>query len=177
MSSFVDERPTSRRRFFWTLLVVIALLVLINLFRLGFVSYPEADVKLECFTDKEYAVLKAAADTLLPGAADAPSASALGVPGSIDKFLATAPPELGARFKQLLMMLEHGTTIFGLKFRRFTELSQGERLAYLEKWMNSDLSIQRQGFMGLKKLVATFYYVNPRSWQAIGYPGPWVKQA
>lgn len=169
------KRKVSRRNFFRVMLAALVILVLINAFRLGFVSYPGPDVSLEYLTDKEYAILKAAADTLLPGTAKAPPASALGVPAAIDRYMATSDPELSGPFRQLLLVLEHGTTVFGFKFRRFTELSHAERTDYLTRWAGSSLGIQRQGFMGLKKLVNTFYYIEPASWQGIGYAGPWVK--
>ncbi len=161
-----------RRQFIKMALVVLALVVVINLFRLGFVSYPAPDTALEYFTDKEYAILKAAADTLVPGTLTAPSASALRVPAAIDHFLATSEPELGEQFRQLVLVLEHGTTVFGFKFRRFTEMTRAERTAYLARWRDSDLDIQRQGYVGLKKLVNTFYFIDPGAWKAIGYPGP-----
>lgn len=49
--------------------------------------------------------------------------------------------------------------------------------AFLDAWQASGWSLKRSAYDALHQLVVGSWYANPRSWPAIGYPGPPVLAA
>ncbi len=125
--------------------------------------------KLATLDLKQFAILTAICDTLLPGGETWPSASALGVPEKIDAELARWPAFERGEMKKLLAIWEHGR--FG---RRFTKLSSKKREKHARSWERSRLSIKRTGFLAIKALAVFFYYTQPATWSEVGYTGPWI---
>lgn len=52
------------------------------------------------------------------------------------------------------------------------EASGDDVAAFLERWRASRWTLLRSAYDGLHQLVLAAWYGNPRSWPAIGYPGP-----
>ena len=52
------------------------------------------------------------------------------------------------------------------------EASADDVAAFLERWRTSRWTLLRSAYDGLHQLVLAAWYGNPRSWPAIGYPGP-----
>ena len=44
--------------------------------------------------------------------------------------------------------------------------------AFLARWRESRFDLLRAGYQALTQLLQAAWYGNPRSWPAIGYPGP-----
>ena len=59
-------------------------------------------------------------------------------------------------------------------FKPFTTMTPDEQDAYLANWQTSNLGVKRQAFVGLNRLAQMIYYMDARSWPAIGFPGAWV---
>lgn len=136
---------------------------------------PEEETQLKFLSVKDYAILLAAADALLPEGNGYPSHRALGTVAKIDAELAQWDPVRNKDIPVLLRLVEHGTLFFGYSFRRFTRLTVEERQAYLmDGWADSGFNLKRAGFLAMKGLLAFYYFSDPQVWPQIGYDGPWV---
>lgn len=127
-------------------------------------GYPPA--RGEVFTEGELAVLRAAAEALLPPAPGPYDA----VPSAVDTFVRTCSPELLRELHALLLVVEHGTLLAG-HVHRFTDLGVPQRLeavAALGRLPGLGPALVR----GLRDLVMLGYYQDPETWGALGYDGP-----
>jgi hypothetical protein len=52
------------------------------------------------------------------------------------------------------------------------EATEAEVGAFLARWQQSGWALKRSAYDALHQLVLAAWYGNPRSWAAIGYPGP-----
>jgi len=123
------------------------------------------------FTEDEREVLRAICDRLLPGHGRAPGAAEMGVAERLERLL----DELGATadFRRLLALFEWSPWLFEAKPGRFTRLSEVDQDDVLRGWATSRLGFRRSGFVATKRLAMSLYYTQPKSWPAIGFPGPW----
>lgn len=136
-------------------------------------AYDHAPADLKLFTKKEWTVLDAAMRRLAPGAPNRPGAGELGTATFADQLFAGANPRLKADLSRLLGAWEDYTFLAG-RFGPFTAMAPAEQDAYFANWLESGLGMKRQAAVGLNRLAAMLYYMDPRAWPAIGYPGPWV---
>lgn len=135
----------------------------------------EEEQQLKFFSVKDFAILLAAADALLPSENGYPSHRELGTAHKLDEELAKWDPFRSKDVPVLLRLLEHGTFLFGYSLSRFTRLSVEERRDYLENgWGESSWNLKRSGFLAVKGLLAFYYFSDPKVWPAIGYDGPWL---
>lgn len=136
---------------------------------------PEEEKKLQFFSVKDFAILLAAADALLPNGGPYPSHRELGTVHKLDHELAQWDPFRSKDVPVLLRLVEHGTLIFGYSFTRFTKLFVEDRRDYLQtEWGESSWNLKRSGFLAIKGLLAFYYFSDPKVWPAIGYDGPWL---
>lgn len=134
-------------------------------------SYPAVEGTLRVLSPKQFWVLEAACEAILP---DRPGmARASDLPRRIDAVFASASPNLQGEFKQLLDLIEDMPWL-NFSFTPFTRQSLSDRQATLGGWEHSRLAIKRLGFQGLKKVISGVFYMQPESWPEIGYPGPWI---
>ena len=132
---------------------------------------------LRLLSIEEHAVFAAVAARLAPGD-DAgprwPSAEALDCAGKVDALMATAHPEVGAEFRQLLRLFE--SAFFGLTFAGsptpFSRCSPTAQDARLEAWRRSRLALLRSGYQALKRLAHAAYSSSPEIYALVGYAGP-----
>jgi len=54
----------------------------------------------------------------------------------------------------------------------WAEASRDEVAAFLERWRTSGFRLLRSAYDALHQIVLAAWYGNPKSWVAIGYPGP-----
>jgi hypothetical protein len=54
----------------------------------------------------------------------------------------------------------------------WNEADESEVAAFLERWRVSGFLLLRSAYDALHQIVLAAWYGNPRSWPAIGYPGP-----
>lgn len=130
---------------------------------------------LKALTEKEYAILRAMADVIMPATEGIPAASALGVLAKIDHELSLWSEARLSQIKDALWAFEHWP-LFKLRFTRFTAMSAEDKANYLRDWAESSWDFQRAVFIGIKTVVVFFTYSNERSWAAINYYGPWKEQ-
>ena len=128
---------------------------------------------LKVLTSREYRILKAVADRIVPEAGER---YGLDLAQKIDTVLASVRPELGRNLKLLLLVLEYGTPLLGFTFKRFTRMSAEEQDRYLSRWERSALSFKRMGFQALKRSALAAFYGSEGSWPEIGYRGPWLER-
>jgi len=128
-------------------------------------------------TEEEHAIFAAVAARFAPGdhaEPTWPTADAVDCAGKCDALMATALPEVGAEFRQLLRLFE--SALFGLIFTRaptpFTRLSPAAQDARLESWRRSPIALLRSGYQALKRLSHATYYSSPEVYALVGYPGP-----
>lgn len=137
-------------------------------------DYPQAaedGTDLEALSEKEYAVLKAAAEALL-----------VGVPVPPDRVARRLDVELGrvgdpvlTDMKTVLTVLEH-LTLLGGRLRRFTALAPADRLAYLDTWKHSRFTLRRAVFQAVRSAVFFFAYCDDATRSLTGFEGPWPER-
>jgi len=130
---------------------------------------------LQALSPRAYQILVALADTVCPGnGGSLPAASEIGVPSSVDTYVATLSPIAQRQIEQALGLLE--SPLAGLflegRIRPFTRLDPAQREAVLEGWRAHRLELLRSAYVALRNLVVTAYYVHPIVHAGIGYPGP-----
>jgi hypothetical protein len=77
--------------------------------------------------------------------------------------------------KTVLSLTEHLTPLGG-RFKRFTELSAAQRLAYLRTWRDSSLQLRRAAYQALKGFVYYFAYIDDATRSITGFAGPWPER-
>ena len=133
----------------------------------------EEVLDLKVFTQKEYQILKAAMDRIVP---EAGVVHDMDLARMIDSVLAEVRRELGQEMKRLLYILEYGTTILGFKWKRFTQMTPEEQDGYLASWEKSRFGLRRMGFQALKRAALAAFYGSQQSWPGIRYRGPWLER-
>jgi hypothetical protein len=137
-------------------------------------DYPQADedaVELKSLNEKQYAVVRAAADALLIGV----PVTAAAVARSIDQELAWVGEPIVTDMKTVLSLMEHATPLGG-HARRFTALRPEQRLAYLRTWRNSRFQLRRAAYQALKGFVYYFAYIDPATRAVTGFQGAWPER-
>jgi hypothetical protein len=132
---------------------------------------------LRLLTEDEHAVFAAVAARVVPGDGAGPTwptADALDCAGKVDALMATAHPEVGAEFRQLLRLFE--SALFGLVIAGaptpFTRCTPAQQDARLEAWRHSHIELLRSGYQALRRLAHATYYSSPEVYSLIGYAGP-----
>ncbi|MDP3938447.1 MAG: gluconate 2-dehydrogenase subunit 3 family protein [Deltaproteobacteria bacterium] len=167
----------NRRNFLKGTLAGSILLAGSGLLPAGCARYEAPGAELKVFSEKEYAVMKAAADALVGhGGEGAPSATEAGVAAQFDAQLAFAPEEVRTQVKQMLQIFEHGTQVFFFSIKRFTELSPEQQDSYIETWMESGIAFRKTVFTAMRRISFAIYYATPAVWSSIDYDGPWIGQ-
>jgi hypothetical protein len=130
--------------------------------------------ELLCLDIKEFSILTAVAERLLPGTNGFPSSSELNVALKIDALLHRAHQGLAGEIKLLLLLIENGAIglIFHGNHTPFTQLSPSNQDVILADWKNSSIPLRRTTFKALNSLCAATYYSTERACSLIGYNGP-----
>lgn len=135
---------------------------------------------LQALSPRQYAVLVAVAEVVLPPRAGLPTAEEVGVAAKVDALLARLHPGVAAELGQALLLLENALPglILDQRARPFTQGSLEERTRVLERWRTSRLKVRRQVVRGLSALVSSAYWSDPRTHAFVGYRGPpaWILQ-
>jgi|CXWL01.1.fsa_nt_gi hypothetical protein len=129
---------------------------------------------LKVLSPRQYAVLHAFAECMLPAAGKFPSVHELRIAYEGDKILAMVDVTTQKELTALLELFENAlaNAIFGQRFQPFTQLSVEERERVALEWRDSALAVRRTGFRALRGLVMAAYYGNPATFAAVGYLGP-----
>ena len=138
-------------------------------------DYPQASVdayKLQSLTDKEYGIVRAAAEAMLVGV----PVTAQSVAQLIDRELALVGDPIRTDMKSVLGLIEHAT-ILDLRARRFTALTPAQRRSYLDTWAQSRIDLRRAAYQALKSFVVYFAYVQDSTRALTHFPGPWPERS
>jgi long-chain-alcohol oxidase len=133
-------------------------------------------------TLRQQHALQAICDTFAPASDNWPSASEMGIAGSIAKALDFNPRSGDrAQFLQLLDVWDshlHSLLTVG-RWSPFSSLPQEERIRVLLSWADSGLNRRRGAFQALRKAIGFLYVMLPgvdggssAVWKKLGYPGP-----
>jgi hypothetical protein len=167
--------PLDRRSFLRTTAGGTAAIAAASLLPAGCTrDYPQASAdgaELQSLTEKQYAVMRAAAEALLVGVPVEPAA----VARRVDRELALAGDPMRTDMKTVLGLIEHLTPLGG-NFRRFTALAPERRLAYLRGWARSRFELRRAAFQAVKGFVHYFAYIDDRTRPLTGFEGPFPER-
>ena len=129
---------------------------------------------LQALSEREFAVLAAVADCILPGGEGFPSAAELQVAERTDALLAASDPRVVEELGSLLRLMDNALAglLLGGSPTPFTALSAAEQEALLTSWRDSSLALKKGAFKALRSACLLAYFTNPGSFAAVGYPGP-----
>lgn len=122
---------------------------------------------------KEFCVVRALVDTIVPGSGKLKPGVQLGVPQRIDEEVWAADDGMRSDIKNMLQFIEHIPPLYG-HFGRFSSLDQSAREKVLHSLMTSSLTVFVQAATAVKEIVYLFYYSHDETWTALSYPGPLV---
>ena len=142
----------------------------------GFLRQPSSPhpAGLVFFSGEEYQIVQAIARRIIgPDSSIGDGPDHTDVAHRADRFLAGADPEVQEQFHQLLIVFNSPPFPFLFDFRlsSFLVMSPEDQNAYLEDWMTSTLGFRRTAFQALKRLCASMYYTDARTWGEIEYEG------
>jgi len=135
-------------------------------------GYPAPPVRYVRLRRSEAAFLAAAADTLFPrGGAIEPSGVDADVPGYVDRYLGDMPPKLAFLVRCLFLLFEHATFVIRAPgrggWRRFSSLSDEQRVAVLERWRKARPFGMRLLFTSLRAILTMGYFAAPAVLRAL----------
>ena len=110
----------------------------------------------------------------LPRDDDAQASAVREVVDSFDRAVSVMARSIQGEVRELF-----GFLVFAPSRLAFTGLwapideSQPEELrAFLDRWRHSRFELQRVSYQALTQLIQASWFDNPKSWGALGYPGP-----
>ncbi len=125
---------------------------------------------------KEFCVLRAVVEVMVPGGGGLPRGVDVDVPQKIDQQIWAAEDATQSDFSAALQLVEHSPLMHG-HLARFTRLSVADRADVLKKLSRSSVDVFAAVANGLRTMVFTVYYSQEPTWDAIEYDGPWVYEA
>ncbi|MCA9771883.1 MAG: hypothetical protein KC466_05715 [Myxococcales bacterium] len=130
---------------------------------------------LQILSPREYAILRAVAGRFVPsGGPYDLGAEEVGVALKLDRFLASADPEIASNFRAGLWLLELGAPIFGPGWSRFTARDAAGQDACLRGLLAGRPRITLDLYDGFKRASLFAFYDDDAVWPHLGYDGPWV---
>ena len=122
-------------------------------------------------------IIAAIVPVLLEGAlpdADTSVEARAEVVAGVDRAVAGLPPGSRKEVEQLFALLSFAPTrclIAGV-WSSWPDASRESVAAFLASWRDSHFTLLRSGYGALHQIILAAWDGNPRSWPAIGYPGP-----
>lgn len=119
------------------------------------------------------AIVPAMLEGALPGGLERTAAIRETVDG-VGRAIAGLPPATRTELEHLfaLLAIPIGRRVFAGVEAPWREASQAEVERFLDVWRTSGWSLKRSAYDAFHQLIIAAWYGNPRSWGAIGYPGP-----
>ena len=135
-----------------------------------FMGYPETPVGLKVLGRKNFAVVCAIGEALLPGGGEIPLSSAEArVPEFVDNYVAMAPTLTRRLMFMLFFLMEHATYLFAFTTHRLSDLDVDARIRYLDGWEKSRLYMRRLAFTSLRAIYGMAYLGCPDVEKAMGF--------
>ncbi len=91
---------------------------------------------------------------------------------AFDGFLADEPDNVVSDLKSALTWIELGPVLYDSRWAIFSDLSQTEREASFQAWMESDDLTRRMVATAFRKFINLVAHDDPALWGDINYPGP-----
>jgi hypothetical protein len=138
-------------------------------------TLPEGAVPI-ALTDKEFAIVWAIVEALLPADGDLPSGVDLGVPQRIDEELWSMNAETRSDLQSALSALEYWPVMarYGSRLSKLPPARRAEVLSEMAVRGPRPIALAASS---LKQMCHLFFYAHERTWAAIGYDGPIVRTA
>lgn len=125
-------------------------------------------------SSRQFRVLEAICDRIIPSSAEMPGSADLKVPALMDRFLSMMDKPVADQIAELLELFEISPLVFDFRLSCFTSLSSSQREEVLRSWANSRFEFRRTGFQALRRLSMAAYYGQEATWKTIEYDGPFV---
>lgn len=87
----------------------------------------------------------------------------------VDDFVPFMPALMRLGFPLGLLLLQWGTVVTAIALKPFTLLSNRMRERYLHRWAKSPFALFRALAQGVRGLILSAYYEQPKVQQALGY--------
>lgn len=130
---------------------------------------------LSCLSPSHYQLFCRLAEVLLPTAGTAFfPAEQVPVARHVDAILSTLAPEVRQQLGMGLSLFDNAA-VAG-HWKRFVDLPDEEALAYVGDWVNSGVMPKRAIGFVVTKLTHTGYWMDSRTWTALGFDGPVSKK-
>ncbi len=93
---------------------------------------------------------------------------------AFDRAVSGLSPAVQKEIDELLSVLRYAPSRVALAgvWTPWEDASLEAVSAFLARWRDSRFALFRAGYQALTQLLQAAWYGNPRSWPAIGYPGP-----
>lgn len=93
---------------------------------------------------------------------------------ALEQSLAWIDDERRPLIAALPMLFDQASRVLVPTFAAFRNLTPEAQRAAVGDWAASPLALRRQIYGGLRQLLLAHAYADPATWDAIGYPGPWL---
>jgi len=132
---------------------------------------PKTPLKL--LSEKEYSILVAIADILLPENPPFPAASQLDIAGKVDEVMSKAGPEQQEEFKLVLHLVENPSfaTLVSFQTSPFSQEDNQQKHLHIENW-RTGIAPLRTAFKALNGICNGAYYASEKVTKITGYAGP-----
>lgn len=120
------------------------------------------------------AIVPVLLDGALPGDATARADAVRETVANVSRAIAGLPPIVRQELSELFALLAFAPTRIAIArvSAPWSEARREDVAAFLERWRTSGFELLRSAYDALHQIVLAAWYGNPRSWSAIGYPGP-----
>ena len=133
---------------------------------------------LKVLDDHEYQTLQSLVEVMFPRTEAVPvDVANMELPRAFDEFLVGESDHNVTDLRRALVLIEFGPLVFDRRVSTFSRLDPEERLAHWNSWATSDVLIQRQVSIAMRKFFNLVYFDRPEVWPYIGYPGPSLQRA
>jgi hypothetical protein len=130
-------------------------------------------ILLRTLSPKEYGILFAVAEVLIPNNPPFPPSSSLNIAHKVDAVIAQTAPEQQDQLKLVLALIENPSlsTILSFQLHPFTQSTEQEKQERLENW-RTGIPQLRSAFKAINGMCNAAYYSSPEIEPLIGYAGP-----
>jgi hypothetical protein len=155
---------------FWWIAVAMAATWLATRVASG---YPSLKGSYKVLWRSEVATLAAVAEAMFPPGGHIPSSGLdADLPDYVDRWMAVSQPRIRALMHSLFFLVEHSTVLFPApgrnRRRRYTALTLDQRIAVLDAWGKSSLSLRRLVFLSLRSILTMGYFAHPPVLRQLG---------
>lgn len=140
-------------------------------YRVGYWWDQPASPHYEVLSGLEGRIVASICDALFPGDAGVPplpNAVDIGIVSDFDRYLAGLPEQPSKMLRALLHLIDDAALMSGLGFKRFHKRERDDREEILRAWDNSDVTVRRSAFRGLKFSLSISYCNHPRVLDVMG---------